>query len=181
MGPEETTLRILEPAELARVAEIDRAERIDALYVQHGTRLELQRGDFSSPPWDTQGDGEHSVAAQRRELEHLAKAGAVAFGAFEGEQLVGIGVVRLDVRPRVAQLAYLHVSNGYRGLGIGGRLSDELERIAREAGATSIVVSATPSLNTVRFYQGRGFQPMADPLPELYELEPEDVHMGKEL
>jgi hypothetical protein len=44
-----------------------------------------------------------------------------------------------------------------------------------------MVVSATPSENTVRFYLGRGFQPMIDPLAELFELEPEDVHMRKTL
>jgi hypothetical protein len=42
-----------------------------------------------------------------------------------------------------------------------------------------MVVSATPSLNTVRFYRRRGFEPMAEPLPELYELEPADVQMQK--
>ena len=44
-----------------------------------------------------------------------------------------------------------------------------------------MVVSATPSENTVRFYLRRGFAPMADPFPELFELEPEDVHMRKTL
>jgi hypothetical protein len=42
-----------------------------------------------------------------------------------------------------------------------------------------MVVSATPSENTVRFYQGRGFELMTQPLPELFDLEPEDVHMRK--
>jgi hypothetical protein len=40
-----------------------------------------------------------------------------------------------------------------------------------------MVVSATPSGNTVRFYLGRGFEPTADPVPELFALEPDDVHM----
>ena len=44
-----------------------------------------------------------------------------------------------------------------------------------------MVVTATPTENTVRFYLGRDFQPMAEPLPELFELEPEDVHMRKVL
>jgi hypothetical protein len=56
-----------------------------------------------------------------------------------------------------------------------------LERIARIAGDSDMVVSATPSENTVRFYLGRGFQPMADPLAELLKLEPGDVHMRKTL
>jgi len=33
----------------------------------------------------------------------------------------------------------------------------------------------------VRFYLGRGYVPDADPLPELLELEPEDVHLRKRL
>jgi GNAT superfamily N-acetyltransferase len=70
------------------------------------------------------------------------------------------------------------VSNGHRAQGIGRHLSEELERLAREAD-TTMVVSATPSLNTVRFYLHRGFEPMAEPLPELYELEPEDVHLHR--
>jgi GNAT superfamily N-acetyltransferase len=73
------------------------------------------------------------------------------------------------------------VSDGYRKAGIGGRLSDELERIARTAGDTELVVSATPSENTVRFYVSRGFAPMEEPFPELLELEPEDVHLLKTL
>jgi hypothetical protein len=44
-----------------------------------------------------------------------------------------------------------------------------------------MVVSATPSDNTVRFYLSRGFRPTAEPLAELFELEPEDVHMRKAL
>jgi hypothetical protein len=44
-----------------------------------------------------------------------------------------------------------------------------------------MVVSATQSENAVRFYLGRGFRPMADPLAELVELEPEDVQMRKML
>lgn len=149
--------------------------------MQHGARLELVSGDWSAPPWDPRGTGEHSVAAQRQALERLAGAGAVAVGTFDGARLVGIGVVLSHLRRGVAQLAYLHVSNGYRGRGIGGRLEAELERIAREEGDTWMVVSATPSLHTVRFYERRGFEPMAEPLPELNELEPDDVHMWKSL
>jgi len=106
--------------------------------------------------------------------------GPIEYGRL-APHLVGIGLVTPHVRPGVAQLAYLHVSDGYRASGIGGRLSDDLERIGGEAGDTSMVVSATPSVNTVRFYLGRGFEPMAEPLPELYELEPEDIHMQKRL
>ena len=85
------------------------------------------------------------------------------------------------IRPDIAQLAFLHVSATFRATGIGRRLSEELDLIARNAGHTEMVVSATPSQNTVRFYMSRGYELMAQALPELYELEPEDVHMKKAL
>lgn len=167
--------------ELGAIRDIDRTERVEELYVQHGTRLELRAGDWNASAWDADGSGEHSVAAQRTWLESAVGAGSIAVGAYEGDRLVGIGVVTRHVRPGVAQFAYLYVSNGYRGRGIGGRLSDELERIALEAGDTAMVVSATPSHNTVDFYRRRGYEPMAEPLPELLSLEPEDIHMAKSL
>ncbi len=163
------------------IGSIDRTERIDTLYVQHGSELELRPGDWSAPPWFTEREGEHSVAAQRRACERYLGAGASVLGALDGERLVRIGVVVPHVRPGIAQLAYLHVSNGYRGRGIGVRQNEDLERIAHEAGDTDLVVSATPSENTVRFYLGRRFEPDAEPLPELLELEPEDVHLRKRL
>ena len=97
-----------------------------------------------------------------------------------GGQLVGIAVVVPHLRPGCAA-GILHVSAPWRATGIGNRLSEQLEQIARTGGDSDMVVSATPSENTVRFYIGRGFQPMAEPLAELFELEPEDVHMGKVL
>jgi predicted N-acetyltransferase YhbS len=173
--------RPLQRHELGRVREIDRTEAIDTLYVQDGTSLREVHGDFSAAPWDSVGSGEHSVAAQRAELERYAGYGAICIGAFDDDRLVGIGVVRFHIRPGVAQLAYLHVSHGSRGQGVGIALAAELERLARQAGDTAMVVSATPSENTVRYYLNRGFTPMAEPLPELYELEPEDVHLEKRL
>ena len=82
---------------------------------------------------------------------------------------MGIGIVRPHIRPVIAQFAFLYVSNGHRAQGIGRHLSEELERLARAGGDRTMVVSATPSLNTVRFYLRRGFEPTAEPLPELYE------------
>ena len=180
-GEERVEIRRLARAELSRVGEIDRTEHIDLLYEQRGTELVERPGDWSAPAWDADGHGDHSVAAKRDELERYVDAGGIAFGAFVDGRLVGIGVVVPHLRPAVAQLAFLHVTRTRRATGIGSRLSGELERVARAAGAASMVVSATPSANTVRFYTGRGFALMPQPLPELFEREPEDVHMRKVL
>ncbi len=174
-------IRDLARSELVRVGEIDRTERIDVLFEQHGTELVARRGRWSASAWDAEGRGEHSVNARRVELMHYADAGGVARGAFSGERLVGIGLVVPHIRAAIAHLAFLHVSRDLRATGVGSRLTADLELVARHAGDTEIVVSATPSENTVRFYLGRGYRPMAQPLPELLEREPEDVHMAKQI
>jgi GNAT superfamily N-acetyltransferase len=173
--------RQLDAMDLLRVGEIDRSERIETVYVQDGSRLEEKHGDWSARAWFPEGGGEHTVAHQRHECERDLAAGGIALGAFAEGRLVGIGIVIPHIRPGVAQLAFLHVSNGHRAQGVGGHLCDELERLARKHNDTRMVVSATPSLNTVRFYLRRGFEPMAEPLPELYEREPDDVHLEKRL
>ena len=42
---------------------------------KRGTELVERPGDWSAPPWDADGSGEHSVAAKRHELEHDVGAG----------------------------------------------------------------------------------------------------------
>jgi GNAT superfamily N-acetyltransferase len=147
--------RRLRRTELSRVVEIDRRERIDVLYDQHGTQLVARRGNWSAPAWDPKGHGEHSVEGQVYALEHYVDSGGIALGAIAGGRLVAIGVVVPHLRPGIAQLAFLHVSTPWRATGIGSRLFEEFERIARTAGDSDMVVSATPSENTVHFYLGR--------------------------
>ncbi len=87
-------IRDLARGELSRVGEIDRTERVDVLFEQHGTELVARRrGSWSASAWDPDGHGEHSVHAQRQALVHYADAGGIARGAFAGGRLVGIGVV----------------------------------------------------------------------------------------
>jgi GNAT superfamily N-acetyltransferase len=177
------TIEIVQLArsEMSRVAEIDRSERIDTLVEQHGERLVERRGEWDAPAWDPRGSGEHSVEAKVRELEGYLDLGGSALAALVGDQLVGLGVVVPQRHPGVAQLAFLHVSAASRGNGIGRQLAEALEHRARDSGAQRMVVSATPTGNTVRFYLRRGFRPMAAPLPELIEVEPEDIHMSMTL
>ncbi|WP_157913112.1 GNAT family N-acetyltransferase [Candidatus Promineifilum breve] len=169
------------PAELSRLGEIDRTERITSIYVQHGVDLEEQPHNFDVPPWLPTGDGFHSIPHQIGFCEEHIARGALLFGAFDGERLVGMGLMTPQVRPGIAQLAHLHVSDRYRGRGVGRRLVEKMAEAAREMGDLEMVVSSSPSANTVRFYMGCGFAPMAEPLAELFEKEPEDVHLSKRL
>src|SRR3954466_15991810 len=62
--------RTLDRTELPRLVEIDRTERIDVLYEQHGTQLVARHGNWSAAAWDPDGHDGHSVEAQVRTLQH---------------------------------------------------------------------------------------------------------------
>jgi hypothetical protein len=47
---------------------------------------------------------------------------------------------------------------------------------ARRRGARQLYISATPSEHTVQFYQRQGCTLTLTPDPELYALEPDDIH-----
>lgn len=160
-------IRRVAHTELARVDEIDRTERIERMHEQPGTELIERRGNWRASAWDRNGHGKHSVAAHRHALEHHADSGGTALGACSEGRLVGIGVVVHHLRPTIAQLAYLHVSEASRAAGVCATTSSCWPATA----VTPRFVTATPSENTLRFYLDRGFELMAEPLPKLLQLE----------
>lgn len=58
-----------------------------------------------------------------------------------GDRVVGVGRLHFN-SPEEAQVRYMAVENGYTGLGIGGRILEELEERAGRAGAARIVLNA---------------------------------------
>jgi hypothetical protein len=94
--------------ELSRVVEIDRTERINVLYDQHGTQLVTRPA--TAAPWPRTRMARVSTPSRQR--------------------LVDIGVVMPHLRSGIAQLTFLHVSAPLRATGIGSRLSKQLEQIA---------------------------------------------------
>lgn len=174
---DDVSYRAMVEADLARLAEIDRSESIRVGYRARGETLTQIAVVWDSPPFEKHGDGPHSVAHQIEFCRRHLAAGATMVGAFHASKLVGVGVITPEVRPGMAQLAYLHVSNGYRRQGIASSIAQRLLAVARDLDARRLYVSATPTQSAVGFYRSLGFRPVAEPLPELFELEPEDVHM----
>jgi predicted N-acetyltransferase YhbS len=166
--------------ELSRLAEIDRAEVIPQAYVVRDGQLVLEDVNWVTNNWPLQGE-EFSVQRLVDLFAPMLEAGSVLLGAFDGETLAGIGVLRCRLTETMAQLALLHVSRGYRGQGAGTALTQEMFRLARLDGATHIYVSSIPTKNSVDFYRSQGFELTTRPHPGLFALEPEDIHMVCEL
>jgi ribosomal protein S18 acetylase RimI-like enzyme len=173
-------IRQLPSSDIGRIAEIDRTEHVTLGYFFRDGRLEAEEVDWQVPRWFADGP-EHSVQALIEFLAPILAQGGTMLGAFDGDSLAGVAIYRPDLAKDTAQLVFLHVSNGYRRQGIAARLTAEIIRLAQEDEATRLYVSATPSQSAVGFYKNQGFRLVDKPHPELYTLEPEDIHMIKTL
>nr|WKF55840.1 hypothetical protein HUO10_000284 [Paraburkholderia busanensis] len=173
--PAPFTLRSLQRDELTRVWTIDRSEVIHHLYRLANGQLERYPEFHDMHGWPD-GEPEHYTPLL---LDCFDRGGWCA-GLFDSERLIGAGIV--DSRPLgpnadMLQLKFLHVSCAYRGRGAGLQLYHAAQAHAQQSGARRLYVSATPSERTVDFYLALGFVQTSQPDPQLFALEPEDIHM----
>jgi predicted N-acetyltransferase YhbS len=168
------TFREMARYEIGQIWTIDRREVIENVYHLENNVLVLKPEFYNIQGWPP---GEPELYTP-----HLYKSfdrGGWFCGAFDGNLLIGAAVLdnKLIGKDKDAlQLKFLHVSRDYRKHGLGRELFDLAKEKARERGAKRLYISATPSENTVNFYLMRGAVVTDEPDPELFELEPEDIH-----
>ena len=166
-------IRPLTVEELRRIPEIDVTEEAEAIYVQHGVNLERVPRPFRRPPRSGEAWAPEIVGWSR-----FISGGGKAFGALDAGRMVGFAVLRSGLEKHTDQLAGLYVDRARRRQGLASALVQAVVEAALTAGAQNLYVSAVPSESAVGFYLSRGFQPVVTPHPELFELEPEDIHMS---
>ena len=168
--------RNMEIHELYRFEEIDASETGWSVFrFEHGNIVEVAE-EWHRPRWN----GVQTESHIRRAAAVLTKGG-VLLGAYDGDTLVGFALLRYRLTGDMAQLADLQVSKEYRRKGIARRLVHKLYQLAQDAGAREIYVSSCPSESAVGFYRSLGFEPARKVNEELYDLEPEDIHMTRML
>jgi len=167
--------RELKRAEITRIWEIDRREVIDNIYYLENGRLVLKPEHYDMQGWPP-GDAEKYAPI----LLDCFDRGGWFYGLFDGSRLVAVAVLEskfIGSRKDLLQLKELHVSSSYRHQGLGRQLF-ELARIrARAQGAKGLYISATPSEHTINFYMQLGCTLASTRDPELFALEPEDIHL----
>lgn len=169
------TFRELSLAEIPQVWNIDRRELIEGLYRFRNGTLTLHREHIEVAGWPP-GEAEKYTPI----LLDCFERGGWFQGAFDEAQLIGAAVLesRFIGTPKdELQLKFLHVSRSYRGRGLGAKLFERAKVTARQRGAKRLYVSATPSEHTINFYTRLGCKVAKEPDPELFELEPEDIHL----
>lgn len=171
--------RVLERDEISNIWQIDRSELIEAVYHLVDGKLVLRSERHEAPGWPP-GMPEHETPI----LESCFDRGGWFCGFFDDGEMVGVVVLEsrfMGKQGDELQLRFLHVSNRYRDQGLGRQLFEAAAAEARRRGAMRLYISATPSEHTIDFYLGLGCAVAAEPEPELFELEPEDIHLQYEL
>jgi GNAT superfamily N-acetyltransferase len=172
-------VRRLSLADLSLLRRIDRSEHQRVRYVVTDGQLVSHPFDFRVPAWDQDGDGDHSVAAKIAFAERIVARGADLLGAFVADEVAGLAIVEAELAPGTAWLALMHVDRRHRRRGVASRLWEAAADRARDKGASTMYVSATPSDSAVGFYLSRGCRLAArsEINDRLYELEPDDIHL----
>ncbi len=171
--------RALSRDEIAGIWRIDRSELIEAVYCVVDGALVKKPERHDAKGWPP-GEAEKYTPI----LEDCFDRGGWFYGLFENQRPVGVVVLENRFLGRGGsrlQLKFLHVSSGYRDKGLGKELFSLAASEARKRGAKSLYISATPSEHTIDFYLGLACKVAAEPDPELYELEPEDIHLEHDL
>jgi len=168
-------VRTLTGPEVPRVWTIDRREHIAGIYRLRDGQLVLEPHDFEVPGWKP---GQEEETTPR--LLALVARGGSASAFYDGDTLVAAAFV--DVEPAgssrdLIKFDWLHVSRDYRGRGLGGLLLERAKAFARQRGAGGLYISSAPTENTVNFYIAHGAKLAAEPDPELFAFEPEDIHL----
>ncbi|HEF8774353.1 GNAT family N-acetyltransferase [Providencia manganoxydans] len=167
-------IRELQRDEIPSVWSIDRTELIEHLYLHEKGQLVLSAQRFDMKGWP-----EGEPEAYTPHLLESYDNGAVFIGVFDENTLIAAASLDNIWRGEahnLLQLSFLHVSKHYRGEGLGGMLFKRCCQLAKEKKAEGLYISATPSENTVHFYQYMGCKLIDKPDPELFALEPEDIH-----
>ena len=172
--------RQLDQDQIKFIKRIDRSETVEKVYHLRDGQLVLEDEKFeiSNDWWQS----EEVVKIIRPRVEKIAEEGGYVLGAFDERRIVGICALdsRFLLKKRL-NVDILFVNRRYRGKGIGTHLMEMLKEEAINREAKHLYVSATPSENTVNFYMGLKFKLAKKVEPELFEREPEDIHLELKL
>ena len=176
---EKMTIRELTRDEIEGVWTIDRREVVDHVYYLRDGQLVLNAEHYDMKGWPA---GETELYTPI--LSDCFNHGGTFYGMFQDATLIAAAVLEskfIGKNKDQLQLKFLHVGWGQRKTGLGRTLFEMAVEKARSLGAGRLYISATPSQNTVDFYLHLGCEVTKELDEELFELEPDDIHLEYQL
>lgn len=157
------------------LAHFNRYQELRRYYAKENGGLALMDCDFTEQ-WD---ESKKQDIINKDFAELLLHGGTIS-GAFHKGKLIGFGCVdgsAIGSEGQYLQLIYLHVSWGYRNMGIGGRLFHLCAKAAKEAGAKKLFISAASYYETQCFYRKIGCVMAREQVKHLCDIDPYDIEM----
>lgn len=168
-------IRYLSRDEIENVRNITRNEVVEQVYYFESGKLVLKDEFHDMKGWNPC-ELERCVT----HLYDIYDRNGTLFGTFVENRLIGISALEskfIGPDKDQVQLYFHHVDSNFRHKGVGGRLFREAVKRAKEVGANSLYISATPSKNTIGFYFHMGCRLVSEVNQELFRLEPKDIHL----
>lgn len=117
-------------------------------------------------------------------LKDTLDSGGIVISAFDNNRAVGFASVefgKFGAENMYNQLSELHVSNDYRGNGLGKKLFEEIANASRKFGVQKLYISASSCENTQYFYKSVGCVDALEINEALVQKEPYDIQLEYEL
>jgi predicted N-acetyltransferase YhbS len=171
--------KLLSRNEIRNIWEIDRSEVIKGIYYLRNGKLVLEPEHYDLKGWPSDEEEKYYPI-----LEECFDRGGWFYGLFQRNKMIGAVVLDnkfITFNNNYLQLKFLHISHNYRGKGLGRKLFELASNEARKRQAKYLYISATPSENRINFYLRLGCKIMSVPDKDLFQLEPEDIHLEYDL
>lgn len=169
----------MEKHEIEDIRKIDRSEIVNRLYYFENGKLILKEEFYDIKGWNPK-----EINMIIKNLYKLYERNGYFYGAFKNSKLIGIVALEptfIGKNQDQLQVVFLHVDQKFRDKGLGHTLMDKVKLKAKELGAKKLYISATPSEHTIGFYLSLNCKLASEINPELYQLEPDDIHLELEL
>jgi len=114
---------------------------------------------------------------KREKARELISDSVTSFAVFHQGQIVGLAILKNELRDQRMILDSMQVSRPYRGQGLGRRLFARALEHAAEYGAKELYISACSSRETIAFYRAMGADVTDRIFADYAEDEPCDLQM----
>ena len=117
-----------------------------------------------------------NLEKKRQVAKNISSDEYIAYVAIEDGIVGFIGLIK-NLKEEYMILDMMHVSESYRGMGIGRKLFEKGRQNAKKAGAKALYISACSSEETIAFYKAMGAKLTENPIREIADEEPCDLQM----
>ncbi|MBR6522194.1 MAG: GNAT family N-acetyltransferase [Oscillospiraceae bacterium] len=122
-----------------------------------------------------------SAERKREKAAEILSGQHIVYGAVDGNRIVGIILLCLELDHNRMIIDSFHVSADKRRCGIGRKLFEAAKKEAKKRGAAALYVSASPAQETIDFYVAMGFKVSSNPIEAYADDEPCDIQMECEI